>query len=157
MEAEGGDGPDSRTPFIGEYRHTLDDKARVILPRPFRDELDKGLVITAWLDNCLTVLPKEGWQRVLTSLRNLQYTDREQRQFTRMMMSSAHSSELDKQGRVTIPARLREYAAIGREVTVVGADDHLELWDLTRWEQYREQGMAEFANTNKSFDLGGIF
>lgn len=142
---------------MGEHRHTLDAKGRVILPSVFREQLQEGLVITAWLDNCLTVLPNHGWERVLANLRNLRSTDRRERQFVRMMMSSAHPDELDRQGRVTIPARLREYATLARDVTVVGADDRLELWDTARWEEYRDQGMAEFANTDESFDLGGIF
>lgn len=157
MEVEGGTGPVGSARFMGERQHTLDAKGRVILPSVHREQLREGLVIAAWLDHCLTVLPNEGWERVLASLRTLRSTDRAQRQFARMMMSSAHPDTLDRQGRVTIPPRLRDYARLGKDVTVVGADDHLELWDSARWEEYRDQGMAEFANTEHSFDLGGIF
>lgn len=157
METAGAAGPASSAMFLGEHRHTLDAKGRVILPSVFREQLQQGLVMTAWLDRCLTVHPLEGWERVIANLRNLRSTDRRERQFVRMMTSSAHQDALDRQGRVTIPARLREYAALGRDVTVVGADDRLELWDSTRWEEYRDQGMADFADTEQSFDLGGIF
>jgi MraZ protein len=76
--------------------------------------------------------------------------------FTRMMTSMAHRDELDRQGRVTIPARLRQYANLDRDVTVVGADTKIELWDAARWESYRDQAMADFAQTDHPFDLGGF-
>lgn len=157
----GGDEPLGEEPeddgFLGERQHTLDAKGRVILPAAYRQQLGRGLVIAAWLDHCLTVLPKARWREMVKSMRNMSYTDAAQRQFVRMMMSSAHPDALDKQGRVTIPTRLREFAHLDREVAVVGADDHVELWDSTRWEEYRGPGLDQFANTNQSFDLGGIF
>lgn len=143
--------------FLGEYQHTLDPKGRVILPSAFRERLKDGLVMTVGLDNCLTLQPVEEWGRVLENLRNLRTTDRRERMFARVMTSSAHAEELDKQGRVTIPARLREYAALAKDVTVVGADMRIELWDTERWDAYRDGAMADFANTEQPFDLGGIF
>lgn len=143
--------------FLGEYQHTLDAKGRVILPAAFREQLQEGLVMTVGLDHCLTVHPHADWQRVRANLRALRTTDRRERMFARMMTSSAHAEQLDRQGRITIPTRLREYASLAKDVTVVGADARLELWDTGRWEAYREQGMADFANTEQSFELGGIF
>lgn len=143
--------------FLGEYQHTLDPKGRLILPSAFRDDLRDGLVMTVGLDNCLTVHPRSDWDRVLESLRALRTTDRRERMFTRMMTSSAHAEDPDRQGRITIPARLRDYASLSKDVTVVGADSRLELWDSPRWEEYRQSAMEDFANTEQSFDLGGIF
>lgn len=143
--------------FLGEYQHTLDPKGRVILPSAFRERLKGGLVMTVGLDNCLTIHPVDEWQRVLENLRSLRTTDRRERMFARVMTSSAHSEDLDKQGRVTIPARLRDYAQLTKDVAVVGADMRIELWDSARWETYRDSAMADFANTEQPFDLGGIF
>jgi MraZ protein len=143
--------------FLGEYQHTLDAKGRIILPAAFREELHEGLVMTVGLDNCLTIHPSAEWLRVVGELRALRTTDRRERAFARVMTSSAHAEELDRQGRVTIPARLRDYAGLERDVTVVGADSRLELWDSARWETYRDQAMADFATTDQPFDLGGIF
>jgi MraZ protein len=143
--------------FLGEYQHTLDAKGRIILPAAFREELQEGLVMTVGLDNCLTIHPSTEWLRVVEELRALRATDRRERAFARVMTSSAHAEELDRQGRVTIPARLRGYAGLERDVTVVGADSRLELWDSQRWEAYRDQAMADFATTDQPFDLGGIF
>ena len=143
--------------FLGEYQHTLDPKGRVILPSAFREELEEGLVMSIGLDHCLTIHPAAEWQNVLANLRALRTTDRRERMFARMLTASAHPEKLDRQGRVTIPARLRDYAKLRKEVTVVGADSRLELWDTEAWDAYRAEGMAAFAETERPFDVGGIF
>ena len=140
--------------FLGEFQHTLDPKGRVILPSAFRELLTEGLVMTVGLDNCLTVHPVADWQRVVGGLRDLRSTDRRERAFARMMTSSAHPETPDRQGRITIPARLREYAGLSKDVTVVGADSRVELWDTAAWTRYRDQAMTDFANTDEAFNLG---
>jgi MraZ protein len=114
-------------------------------------------VMTVGVDRCLTAHPIDDWQRVIEGLRGLRTTDRRERMFARMITSSAHPERPDRQGRITIPARLREYASLTKDVTVVGADSRLELWDHAAWERYREQGMADFAMTDRPFDAEGIF
>ena len=143
--------------FLGEYQHTLDPKGRVILPAAFREELGDGLVITIGMDHCLTVHPRADWARVVEGLRALRTTDRRERMFARMLLSSAHPEALDKQGRITIPGRLRDYAALAKDVTVVGSDARIELWNTSNWADYRDQAMADFANTEQPFEMGGIF
>ena len=140
--------------FLGEFQHTLDPKGRVILPSAFREELSEGLVMTVGLDNCLTVYSLPDWQRVAEGLRNLRSTDRRERSFARMLTSSAHPETPDRQGRITIPARLRDYAHLTKDVTVVGADSRVELWNTTAWDAYRDQAMNDFANTDEAFNLG---
>ena len=142
--------------FLGEYQHTLDPKGRVILPSAFRERLKDGLVMTVGLDHCLTVHPTDEWEQVVEGLRALRTTDRRERMFARMMTASAHAEELDRQGRITIPGRLRQYAALDKDVAVVGADSRIELWDAGRWESYREEAMADFADTEQPFG-DGIF
>lgn len=142
--------------FLGEYQHTLDPKGRVILPSAFRNQLEDGLVMTVGQDYCLTVHPTGEWERVVEGLRALRTTDRRERQFARVMTASAHPEELDRQGRITIPARLRDYAGLSKDVAVVGADNRVELWDATRWEAYRDEAMADFAGTDEPFG-DGIF
>ena len=142
--------------FLGEFQHSLDPKGRVIFPAAFRERLQEGLVMTVGVDNCIAVHPMTDWQRVIDGLRQLRTTDRRERMFVRMMTSMAQPDALDKQGRVTIPARLRSYAGLDRDVTVVGADTKIELWDTARWETYRDQAMADFAQTDHPFDLGGF-
>lgn len=154
MEATGA--PED-APFLGEYQHALDEKGRLILPSAYREHLSEGLVMTMGLDHCLTIHPHADWQRVLAELRNFRSTDRRERAFVRMITSSAHPEELDRQGRVTVPPRLREYAGLRKDVTVVGADWKVEVWDTPTWESYRDQAMADFAATDRPFDVGGMF
>jgi transcriptional regulator MraZ len=142
--------------FLGEYQHTLDPKGRVILPSAFREELEEGLVMTVGLDHCVTVHPVADWQRVIEGLRDLRTTDRRERMFARMVTASAQAEELDRQGRITVPARLREYADLRSHVAVVGADSRVELWDAAAWETYRAEAMADFASTERPFDVGGL-
>jgi len=143
--------------FLGEYQHTLDPKGRLILPSAFREQLEEGLVMTVGLDHCLTVHATADWGRVVEHLRALRTTDRRERMFARMLTASAHPEQLDRQGRITIPGRLREYATLDKDLAVIGADDRIELWNAPAWETYRTQAMADFADTERPFDVGGIF
>jgi MraZ protein len=143
--------------FLGEYQHTLDPKGRVILPSAFREELEGGLVMTVGLDHCLTVHSREGWNEVVEGLRALRTTDRRERMFARMLTASAQAEQLDRQGRITIPARLRDYAGLRGNVAVIGADSRIELWNAESWETYRSEAMADFAATEHPFDVGGAF
>ena len=140
--------------FLGEYQHTLDPKGRLILPSAFREALREGLVMTVAPDRCLAVHPAADWQRIVTSLRSLRSTDRRERSFARAITSAAHPETPDRQGRVTIPARLRSYANLVKDVTVVGADARLELWQTGAWEAYRDRAMDDLANTDQPFNLG---
>ena len=142
--------------FLGEYQHTLDPKGRVILPSAFRDELAEGLVMTVGLDHCIEVRSSEGWKERVEQLRSLRSTDARERRFVRMMTALAAEQHLDKQGRVSVPTRLREYASMDKELAVVGSDDHIELWDAGRWSDYRDQALADFANTDEAFGLGSL-
>lgn len=142
--------------FLGEYQHTLDPKGRLILPANFREDLAEGLVMTVAQDNCLAVHPVGEWERILEGLRAMRTTDRRERQFARVLTSSAHAETPDRQGRITIPARLREYASLRKDVTVVGNVTRVELWDTVAWEAYRDAAMEEFANTDQPFEIGGF-
>ena len=142
--------------FLGEYQHTLDPKGRVILPSAFRDELEDGLVVTVGPDRCLVVHPTADWARRIDELRQLRTTSAEERAYVRVVTASAHPGELDRTGRITLPGRLREYAGLTKDVTVVGADQRLELWDTSRWESYRDRAMDTFADLSQPFALGAL-
>lgn len=143
--------------FMGEYLHALDPKGRVVLPASFRQHLEGGLVITIGIDRCLTVHTPDAWERVAENLRTLPTTDARARKFVRMLWASAHPDTLDRQGRVTIPTRLREYAHLERDVMVVGADQGVNLWDSATWETYSAEGLDAFAETDEPFAAGGPF
>jgi MraZ protein len=140
--------------FLGSYQHSLDPKGRVILPAVFREHLQEGLVMTVGHDHCLAVHPTTEWERVLESLNEMPVTGARQRAYGRMLTGLAFAEELDRQGRVTIPPKLREYAQLDKDVAVVGRNTYLELWDAQRWETYREEVIADFAETDEPFGHG---
>jgi MraZ protein len=119
--------------FTGEYRHAIDGKGRVAVPARFRAELATGAHVARWIDNCLAVFPNEAWQRLADRVGELRYADAGARAFSRFLFSGAFDVELDAQGRVVLPAGLRDFAGLKGEAVVVGALDHIELWEPARW------------------------
>ena len=131
--------------FLGTHTPKLDDKGRLILPARFRDDLAEGLVITKGQERCLVVWPMGEFTAYAEGLRSAPPTQEAARRYSRVFFASAHDDSLDKQGRITIPTALREYAGLGRELVVVGADTRLEIWDAAAWEQYLSESDDAFA------------
>lgn len=152
-----GDALESPYEFLGTHWHALDAKGRVVLPSPFRRQLQDGeVVMTLGQEKCLTVHPRAEWDIIRANLRALRTTDRRERTFVRMLTSHASTQTLDRQGRVTLPLELRAYAGIelDSEVAVVGADNRIELWNGDRWSAYKAEGMEDLANNETAFDIG---
>ena len=131
--------------LLGEHDHTLDDKNRLTLPAKLREQLGDEVVITRGLDGCLSVYSRAAFDVLAERMGTLDPLNRETRTMQRYFFTGAPPVELDKAGRMVIPARLLESAGIQREVTVAGVYDHLEIWDRAKWrEQMREaEGSAE--------------
>lgn len=132
--------------LLGEYEHTLDDKNRLTLPARFRQAFVAGIVVTRGMDGCLFAYTSEAWERMVEgSLASLNPLSKEGRRMQRFFFSGAAETELDKQGRVGIPAALLEHAKLGRDVVVAGVHDHLEIWDRATWrrELAEVEGSAE--------------
>jgi MraZ protein len=123
--------------FTGEYRHTVDDKGRVAVPSKFRAQLDDGAVVSRWLDACLAIHTKTGWEALADKVAGLPITDAGSRLFQRYVFAGAVEAPLDRQGRVLVPAFLREWAGLDGEAVVVGSRDHAEIWAPARWDGYR--------------------
>jgi len=135
--------------FLGTHTPLLDEKNRVILPAKFREALASGLVMTKGQDRCLVIWTREGFTDYAESLRNATQTTEKVRAYTRVLFASAYDDTPDKQGRITIPSTLREYAGLTRDCVVVGADTRIEIWDSGAWDAY-------LAGTEQSFvDLDG--
>jgi MraZ protein len=128
--------------FLGEYDHTIDAKGRMAVPAKFRTQMDRGAVISKGMGTCLSVYTMQRWEEKSTELASGKTTD-ELRDFERRIYPSASEIELDGQGRMIIPAKLRAYAGLGNEVTVAGVRDHFEIWDRTAWLNYQERLDAE--------------
>ena len=128
--------------FLGEYEHNIDAKGRLAIPAKFRAQMDKGAVISKGMGTCLSVYTMQRWDEKSSELASGRTSD-ELRDFERRIYPSASEVELDGQGRIVIPAKLRAYAGLGNEVTVAGVRDHFEIWDRTGWYTYQERLDAE--------------
>jgi MraZ protein len=120
--------------LLGTHEHTIDDKNRLTLPAKFRESFADGLVVSKGLDKCLQAYRREDWDRLVESrLAPLDPFSQEARRIQRFHFSGAAEAELDKQGRLMLPAPLLEHAQLGREVVVAGMRDHVEIWDREAW------------------------
>lgn len=141
---------------MGEYHHTIDHKGRLIIPAKFREGLGSPFMVTRGLDNCLFVYSMEEWKTIEEKLKALPFTRADARAFTRFFFSGAMECELDKQGRIMLPANLREYAKLEKECVVIGVSNRVEIWSKGMWEAYYAQSEASFneiAETIVDFDL----
>ena len=125
--------------FMGEYQHSLDSKGRLIIPAKFREELGENAVMTRGLDNCLFLFPQSEGMVLEEKLKTLPLTKATARQFVRFLFSGATECDLDKQGRITIPQNLRDYAKVDKDVVVIGVSNRIEIWSRDRWEQYMQE------------------
>lgn len=119
--------------FMGEFDHSIDTKGRIIIPSKFREDLGDLFYITLGLDGCLFVYPKNEWLRFIEELNKLPGTG-EARRLQRYFMAKAAECEVDKQGRILIPAKLRESAGLDKDIVFVGVLNKLEIWSKERWE-----------------------
>lgn len=142
--------------FLGEHQHTLDTKGRLVLPSKYREGLTDGLVITKGQDRCLFVFPLSRWDDEVNRVNQLPHTDRRARNYSRAFFAGAEQQELDRQGRITVPPRLREYAGLDREVTVLGVSDRIEIWDSTTWDEFRVEADEYFSEIEEALSDRGI-
>ena len=120
--------------FMGEYNHTIDAKGRLIIPSKFREVLGEEFVITKGLDGCLFVYDNQEWNAFEEKLKALPLNKKDNRQFVRFFLAGAAEVEVDKQGRILLPAVLREFAGLEKEVVSVGVLKRIEIWDKNRWQ-----------------------
>ena len=122
--------------FLGQFDHSIDAKGRMAVPAKFRGQLEQGAIISKGMGTCLSVYTVQRWEEKSAEL-VLGKTSEELRDFERRIYPSANEIELDKQGRLIIPAMLRTYAGLDGEVTVAGVRDHFEIWDRASWIEYQ--------------------
>lgn len=119
--------------LIGEFQHSLDPKGRVNFPAKLREGLGARFIVTKGLDNCLFVYSEEEWAVLAEKIRGLPMS--KARGLQRFLFAGAVDVEPDKQGRVLIPANLREYAGLTKDIMIIGASVRAEIWDVDRWQQ----------------------
>ena len=142
--------------FLGTHSPKLDDKGRLILPAKFRDELAEGVVITKGQERCLFAFPVAEFTTIAEQLRAAPMTHKAARAYSRVFFASAHDEVPDKQGRVTIPGHLREYASLTKDCVVIGASTRVEIWDAGAWQRYLAESDEAFADLSEEV-LPGVF
>lgn len=141
--------------FIGEYQHNLDTKGRIIIPSKFREDLGPVFIMTKGLDNCLFVYPESEWKILEEKLKSLPFTNRDARAFVRFFFAGATECELDKQGRILIPANLREHSKLEKEAVIIGVSTRVEIWSKSEWDIYNEDDSLSYESiAEKMAELG---
>lgn len=135
--------------FLGTHTPRLDDKGRLFLPAKFRDRLAGGLVVTRGQERSLYVFPMAEFERIAATFQSTPTSSRAVRDYQRVFLSGASDEIPDRQGRVTIPAALREYAGLSHECTVIGAGSRVEIWDSAAWATYLERSEQAFADLSE--------
>ena len=142
--------------FLGTYAPKLDDKGRIILPAKFWDELEAGIVVTRGQERCLFVYSTREFEQLHEKIRQAPVTSKQARDYLRLFLSGAHAEVPDKQHRVTLPPLLRNYAGLGRELTVIGAGNRAEIWDTTAWNEYYAEQESNFSEITEEV-IPGLF
>jgi MraZ protein len=135
--------------FLGTHTPRLDEKGRLFLPAKYRDELAPGLILTKGQERCVYVFPVPEFERITEALRTAPVTAKGLRDYSRVFFASASDEVPDKQGRITIPPALREYAALNRDCVVIGANTRLEIWDSQAWASYLGQQEDAFSEASE--------
>jgi MraZ protein len=135
--------------FLGTHQPRLDDKGRLFLPARFRDDLAAGLVITRGQERCLYVFPATEFSRLYEQMRVAPVTSKVARDYLRVFLSGASQETPDKQGRVTVPQPLRDYAGLTKDCVVIGAGSRLEVWDARAWDTYLAANETAFADQSE--------
>lgn len=124
--------------FMSEYNHTIDAKGRLIIPSKFREVLGEEFVVSRGMDGCLFVYANDDWNAFEQKLTSLPLINKEARQFARFFLAGAAPVELDKQGRILLPAKLREFAGLDKDVVLVGVGSRIEIWSKDKYETVGE-------------------
>lgn len=129
---------------MGEFKHSIDAKGRLIIPAKFRDQLNGHFVVTRGLDGCLFGYPMAEWQQMEEKLKTLPLTKRDARAFVRFLYSAATECDIDKQGRINIPDTLCAHADLTKKCVVVGVSNRIEIWSEERWQQFTSTTANDF-------------
>lgn len=138
--------------LVGSYNHKLDGKGRTVLPAKFRGELGSSVVATIGIDRCIALYPLPRWEELLLKLKDLSSFKKKTRDFRRVLLSMATEQDIDGAGRILLPQMLRDYAGVSSDITLIGAEDHMEIWDTVKWEEHRAEVLSDFSDMAEELD-----
>jgi MraZ protein len=124
--------------LLGEHHYQMDPKGRISLPAKFREPFKAGVHLTLGQEGCLYAFPREEWERERGRVEQRALADPDSRAYTRVFFGNAEHVDLDGQGRLVVPRRLRDKVRLGRDVAVIGVADRLEIWPEEEWARYAE-------------------
>lgn len=139
--------------FIGEYNHSLDAKGRLIVPAKYREELGREFIVTKGLNNCLWVFPMRSWEKFMEDLSKLPKINSNSGKLLRHFSAGATCCELDKQGRILLPATLREFADLDKEVVLAGVLERIEIWNKSTWDEDSSVDVSQIADELQKLDI----
>ncbi|MFN8127028.1 MAG: division/cell wall cluster transcriptional repressor MraZ [Candidatus Nanopelagicales bacterium] len=142
--------------LLGTHTPRLDDKGRVVLPAKFREELAGGVVLTKGQDRCVVLWPAEEFEKYATRLNEASRADAAVRSYLRVLFSGAFDQVPDKQGRISLPQGLRDYAGLDRDVVVAGNGATAEIWNVPAWDAYLTAQEESFSGLGEEV-VPGLF
>ena len=142
--------------FLGTHTPRLDDQGRLFLPARYREEVAGGVVITKGQEKCLFVFTRAEFAKKAEALQAAPLSAKAARDYARVFFGSAFDEVPDKNGRISVPAGLRSYAELDRDVVVVGANTRLEIWDAAKWAAYEEAQEETFSSLEEEV-VPGLF
>ena len=140
--------------FMGEYRHNIDSKNRLIIPAKYREELGENFIITRGIDKCLNIYTQEQWNRMFEELNSLPGNKLKIRQYVHNLTSKASECALDSMGRIKVPSFLTSLANIQKECVIVGENTYLSVWAAEEYEIFDSlatEGFVELAEQITEF------
>lgn len=144
------------TMLLGEFKHNLDSKNRLIIPVKLRMELGEKPVLTRGLDNCLFIYSHRDWELFMEKLNKLPLGQKKARDFKRFMLSGANEIEIDDMGRILVSDPLKKYAKLQKSIVVIGVGDRIELWAETVWNGYIAESEKESGDLAEGLEQFGI-
>ncbi len=141
--------------FLGTFEHTLDAKGRLAIPAKLRNSLGEKAVLTRSPDRCLVLYPMDEWNRLAQQLSQLSQADRNARDLQYFIFGGASECEIDAQGRIIVPAMLRNYASIDGDVVSVGMNTHIVIWSQAAWAERETRVNGDIDNI--AAQLVGLF
>ena len=141
--------------LLGQYRHSVDNKGRLIIPNEFRKDLSNTLYVTKGIENCVFVFSETTWQVLAGKIASLPMAKKAGREFARIFLATASEETIAAQGRITIPRHLREYAEIDKKVVTVGIGERMEIWSESLWDQHAAEVEGKYEDiTEEIMDTG---
>ena len=125
--------------MTGTYEHSIDAKGRLFIPAKLREELGVSFYLAMGIDTCLAIYPQETWNRFTEKFASLPMS---QSAAMRPLFANASKCELDSQGRIVIPQKLRKYAGLEKDVVIIGVNDRAEIWSADAWNAQEEEEMT---------------